>query len=510
MIKFKTLRQRIFAILSLSIIIVAGSISFYLIYDLKTRAYTSFSSVTETINNALVANTKEFVYKNNKTGMQYAIESIKSPYISNIFILNSEKRVMVSQKKYEREKLDKYFNINFNSNKYVFKNDKQHLIFTTFHILDVPIGYLVVEANLNYYLKGLSKSLKGLIIMIFSFLLLTLSIVFFLSRNLSQPLYNIIKTLEETKHNEELIFKEESEKEFSYLSNNISQKHNALLLLNTQLEEKVHQKTIELQAVNKNLEKKIDKAVKDAKSKEQLFHQQTRLAQIGEMISMIAHQWRQPLTAISSNMMLIDLYVESEKYDLANETERKEFIEFLKKKHNNIYDHIEYLSSTTDDFRNLFNPNTKKILININSPLDKALKLISTPIKNKNINLTLNLKSLKNCELYENEIMQVILNILKNASDSLIESSKKEKHLSIETYDTQTHSIIKICDNGMGIPLNIQDKIFDPYFSTKNQKMGTGLGLYMSKNIIEDHNNGKLEFNTNPHNTCFLLTFKHK
>ncbi|RLA62527.1 MAG: histidine kinase, partial [Epsilonproteobacteria bacterium] len=113
----------------------------------------------------------------------------------------------------------------------------------------------------------------------------------------------------------------------------------------------------------------------------------------------------------------------------------------------------------------------------------------------------------KTCSIYQNEIIQVILNLLKNASDALQEANQKQKHLSIMSYDTSGKSVIEICDNGKGIPAAIQSKIFDPYFSTKGNKVGTGLGLYMSKTLIEEHNDGQIEFTNIKNKTCFMLKF---
>jgi len=112
--------------------------------------------------------------------------------------------------------------------------------------------------------------------------------------------------------------------------------------------------------------------------------------------------------------------------------------------------------------------------------------------------------------LYTNELMQVILNILKNAQDSLKNASKqRQSSISIRTYDTDSHAVIEIEDNGGGIKEEYMDKIYDPYFSTKDEKNGTGLGLYMSKTIIQEHHKGELNaFNTDD-GVCFVIKLKY-
>lgn len=230
---------------------------------------------------------------------------------------------------------------------------------------------------------------------------------------------------------------------------------------------------------------------------------------MGEMISMIAHQWRQPLSAISSSIILIERYLESNKFDLTDSQGKKEFMVFLEESHTNIYNHLDYLSTTTDDFRNFFNPNTKKELLSINVPINKALKLIETSMINQNIKLIVRLNATKMSYLYVNEMIQVILNLLKNASDTLKNTFGSQKILTINSYDIEEYTVIEICDNGTGIPKEIQKNIFDPYFSTKDNKTGTGLGLYISKRIIEKHNGGEISFKSTHNKTCFTIRLTH-
>jgi C4-dicarboxylate-specific signal transduction histidine kinase len=511
MIKFKTLRRRIFTLLTSAIVIVAGSISYYLLYDLESRYYRTFNSVTTTINNALVENIRGYVYNNDYEHMNHALDSIKSPYIRNMLILDPKGRVIASQQ--QQVLLNQYFK-DFkkllDSETKSVKNNQQHTILNTFELLDIPLGYLVVEGNMEHYLSQLNSELRGLLTMIVSFFILTISIAFYLSTYISRPLYRIINTLQTTQSTEMLHFEEASEKEFRYLSQNIAAKHNALLELNLQLEEKVEEKIIELKKLNEALEHKVQEAVEETQRKEQLLHKQSRLAQMGEMVSMIAHQWRQPLAAITSTMLLIERHLETDKFSLKKNLKNNDFIEFINSKHELIYNNIEYLSTTTDDFRDFFNPNSTKEHLNVNKPIEKALMLIEKSIINKGIHLHVDLQSKQNYTFYPNELMQVILNLLKNASDALVEHNSVKKSLWVESYDNESEITIKIKDNGIGISPETEEHIFDPYFSTKVQKIGTGLGLYMSKNIIEEHNAGYLEYTKENGITCFVIRFSMK
>lgn len=508
MIHFKTIRSRIFITLSFLIALSAIVIYAYMLHGLKTSTYKSFDSVTQTINNVLVDNIRGYVYNKDTENIQHSIDVIQSEYISNIFILDTNGNIISSYKQSENyDEPYKYFNALKQANDFSLKDDGQHIILNTFALLDITLGYLVVEGNTQHYFSELSEKMSKLIILILSLFFIAIALAYYLSKSISEPLNNIIKTLHSTKDDELLAFKQESEEEFKYLINTIEKKHNALLNLNIQLEDEVNTKVLELQKLNQTLEQKVNQAVKDAQKKEQLFQQQARLAQMGEMISMIAHQWRQPLAAISSAMMVIDRNIETNKFDLAHKNSKEAFFLFLEAKHESIHQNIQHLSTTTEDFRDFFNPNTEQDYISINAPVEKALNLMKTSINNNGIKITTNMKSSKKCHLYQNKVMQVILNILKNASDALVASVTNNKHIEIFTYDTDNDVMVKICDNGIGISKEIQEKLFDPYFSTKGKKIGTGLGLYMSKTIIEEHNNGKIELKTDHGKTCFILRF---
>jgi PAS domain S-box-containing protein len=219
--------------------------------------------------------------------------------------------------------------------------------------------------------------------------------------------------------------------------------------------------------------------ISDIKEKEQMLLQHFRLAQMGEMIGMIAHQWRQPLGAITARVANLSL-----KLMLKKEITPKTLQAELSK----INQYSQHLSSTIDDFRNFFKINKKRNKTSFNKIIEKTLLLIEEPLKNKDITIIKELNSDKEFLTYENEITQVILNLIKNAEDILLENRIKNPTITIITIENK----IIIKDNGKGVPKDIINKIFDPYFSTKLKKDGTGLGLYMSKTIIEEHCNGKL------------------
>jgi len=216
--------------------------------------------------------------------------------------------------------------------------------------------------------------------------------------------------------------------------------------------------------------------------------QQSRLAQMGEMISMIAHQWRQPLGAISTTAVNLRIKLELEAFDLETTQGREESVAYLLRRLDNIEGFVQNLTATIDSFRNFYKPNKDSALTTFKEISTKSLNIIKESLEAENIEIICNYNSTQKIEMYDNEIMQVLLNIFKNAQDNFLEQHIKNPRIEITTEKNS----ITIYDNGGGIPQVILEKIFDPYFSTKIQKNGTGLGLYMSKIIVEDHHRGIL------------------
>jgi len=228
------------------------------------------------------------------------------------------------------------------------------------------------------------------------------------------------------------------------------------------------------------------------------------------MISMIAHQWRQPLAAITSVLMSVDVKLARGTFDLTQEQDRKKFLDYLHKKHHNIHDYVQFLSTTTSDFRNFFNPHKEKEFVRLTRPIEKALEILQKNMQSHGIEIEINLQEDEEILLYKNEVIQVMLNILNNAQDNFLVKQTKNPKVIIKTHIDKHTATISICDNGGGIPNEIIDTVFDPYFSTKDEQNGTGLGLYMSKIIIEEHHNGILMVNNVDKGVCFDIIFNPK
>ena len=234
--------------------------------------------------------------------------------------------------------------------------------------------------------------------------------------------------------------------------------------------------------------------------KDQFIAKQSKFAAMGEMISMIAHQWRQPLTGISmtANNLLLDIELQ--------DTDEKRLQENLE----SISTQVGYLSATIDDFKNFFKPNLKSEAVDINKLIDDSCMVIASTIKGNGITINKNYLDGITAMTIKNDLMQIILNLIKNSMDAYIENKIEDRVINITTSQTIDEVIIDIKDNAGGIPKDVIDKIFDPYFSTKDKKVGTGLGLYMSKLIIETHLGGQLLVETQNDSTNFRIVILKK
>ncbi len=250
-----------------------------------------------------------------------------------------------------------------------------------------------------------------------------------------------------------------------------------------------------------NLEERVALEVKKSNENMTQMLQQSRLAQMGEMMSMIAHQWRQPLASISSIASTLSLDIMMNKY--------KE--EYFQKRLEDINELSLHLSSTIDDFRNFFKEKKIKQKSTVKEVVNGCLTIIESSLKSHNIDLIIESDENIVIDTYVNELKQVLLNIIKNAEDALMEKKAGNPTVWINYYEKNEKVYITIKDNAGGVPGDIIEKIFDPYFSTKKKKEGTGLGLYMSKTIMKEHIGGDIMVvNEDGQGACFTLVLDKK
>lgn len=234
-------------------------------------------------------------------------------------------------------------------------------------------------------------------------------------------------------------------------------------------------------AMQLDLKEYQDSLKKELKLKEDLLTQQNKMATIGEMFENIVHQWKQPLSIITT--ISSGITMQKETGVIIDEIKEKEFLE-------DITQNAQYLADTIDTFRNFFKQK-KKVMFNMSEVINKTTNLIMPTLKDYGIKLDIKSENIEYIGLV-NELIQVLINIIKNSQDEFEKKDIKNPKIEIEAKKTDIHAYIMIRDNAGGIPEDIIDKIFDPYFTTKDKEKGTGIGLYMSQNIIRDHFHGSI------------------
>lgn len=251
-----------------------------------------------------------------------------------------------------------------------------------------------------------------------------------------------------------------------------------------------------LRTLNVNLERQLDAEKNKNKMTEKLMISQSRMAVMGEMIGMIAHQWRQPITVIGiiANNTLLDIQLEN--------TNSKQLINDLKL----IDKHIHFLSRTIDDFRNFFRPNKLPQSVTFGEIAKDLMTIMGKSFDSQQIFLSFEGDSEIAFTTYKNELLQVFLNILNNAKDAFTENINEHPTIRFNLSENDKNSLLFLISNNAGsIPSHILERIFEPYFSTKSEKNGTGLGLYMSSIIVEKHLNGSLRACSDADETTFAV-----
>ena len=238
----------------------------------------------------------------------------------------------------------------------------------------------------------------------------------------------------------------------------------------------------ELELLNRTLEQRIAGEVEKSREKDRMMMQQSRFAAMGEMIGNIAHQWRQPLNMLG--ILIQQMQMEQEKGELSAEVMQERVTKGM--------DLLLYLSRTIDDFRNFFRPGIEPRPFSLAKAIAKTVDFFEPSCSERGIKVTVEGNSALMYTGHVNEFAQALLNILNNARDALLERRPEEPGIVIALHDDGRRGIVTVRDNAGGIAPEVLDKIFDPYFTTKEEGKGTGVGLYMARTIIERHMQGSI------------------
>jgi len=262
-----------------------------------------------------------------------------------------------------------------------------------------------------------------------------------------------------------------------------------------EIEKNLQDAKAELKKVNTNLEDKIKYEIDKNKKQQLIMMEQSKLAQMGEMIANIAHQWRQPLAQVNSSILIIDTVLESKKFQ--NEIIEAKMLE--------IEDLTQYMSNTIDNFQNFFNQDKIKIDFFLREIIDNSISIIKGTLCSNFTQVEINVDKDLKAIGYPMELQQVLVIILSNANDALMIRKIPDPKILIDIKDENNTYIISISDNAGGINIERLERVFEPYYTTKHKSQGRGVGLYMAKMIIEDGMKGKLTLKNNEKGVCFSI-----
>ena len=391
---------------------------------------------------------------------------------------------VTDMKIFDKEKIVAYapVKLSLNDKNIVFGGKKRSID----HLLgnDGEIWSVVIEKDKDAIFNKVLPRINNLLLIGLFFIILLAIVLFIIVDRVSSPLSRLSEVVKKIGRGErDIKIEQESNDEVGELAKSFKD-----------MFENLKKTTASRDELEKEVEKRVE-AQKKLKERDEMLIAQSKQAAMGEMIGMIAHQWRQPISIIS--MAINNIMVDMELDELKEESVRECSSEILNE--------TRYLSQTIDDFRNFFKPNKEKEVVLVQELYDDVYKLIGKSLENNNIELSFLGDTNLKVKTYGRELLQVFINILNNAKDALIESSRDEKKISILTCKEKKSIVFELCDNAGGVKKAIISKIFDPYFSTKDEKNGTGLGLYMSKTIVEKHLLGDIWVENRDNGACFVV-----
>ncbi len=358
---------------------------------------------------------------------------------------------------------------------------------------DIPVLFMTALAETGSKVKGLKAGAVDYITKPFQREELQARIAVHLHNR------ELTKRLQEAKEQLEARV-EERIAELAQVNNEL---HEKAVLLEEEISERVlaeqelHVKQTQLEALNRTLETRVQEEVQRNREKDAMLIQQSRLAAMGEMISNISHQWRQPLNELGIMIQMLRVDVGESQL---TETKVEEFSTAC-------MSIIQHMSQTIDTFRDFFKKDKPLAVFEVSAAINRAVELVHASFRSAGIRLSLELEPGCLIEGYANEFSQVMLNLFNNARDILVERCAVVPEITVTARNEYGQIKIAVEDNAGGIPADIIEKIFDPYFTTKHKSQGVGLGLYMSKMIIEGKMGGLIEAGNSSGGARFQLVF---
>ena len=481
----------------------------------KESIISSLESESKTMADAMTLLNKENLIIDNKIGIfEFLNEYVKlNKQIESVIISRNENAYNIIIKKESWDVIDSKNEIYESAqNDFVqfsiitspYLNKKVFKYTYPIYFSNILWGWLHIDVSLIEYDKKIEQMYLQFIFLAIFMLITSIFLSYFIAKMVAKPIVSLNNVSNEIARgnlsiranittNDEIGI---LAKTYNKMLENLENSQNELKNSRNKLELRVQERTKELEDVNSKLEEKskllkelndgleerVKEEIRKQQKQEQLLIQQSKLAAMGEMIGNIAHQWRQPLNALSLVLQNINFAYEMD--DLSEE--------FMHKSMDKANLLTNTMSKTIDDFRNFFKPNKQEVEFFISDAIKNAISLIESTFQHHNITIESKINDDANIKGFPNEFSQVVLNILNNAKDAIIENNIGSGKVLINVEKIDNKATISVIDNAGGIPNNILEKVFNPYFTTKEEGKGTGIGLYMSKNIIETNMNGKL------------------
>lgn len=351
-------------------------------------------------------------------------------------------------------------------------------------------GAIQIDFDTSEYQANVDRMYRQLLYISVFVVLVILAVGYFFARWLTRPISVISDAASRVANGDMAAYVDirrtdeigQLSRSFNQMVDALQESREKLQNYNQELEQNVAERTHALDELNHTLDQRVRDEIAKRKEQENLLIHQSRLAAMGEMIGAIAHQWRQPLNALS--LVMQNVSMQQRMGTLSEES--------MARMHDKAGQLVQRMSSTIDEFRDMFKPGKHSEAFNLLQALRSATGIMEGVFKNHNIELQLDCD--ESIELFgvPGEFSQVVLNLIGNAKDALLASRQPSPCILIRGYAAGARVCLEVEDNGGGIPADVLGRVFEPYFTTKEQGQGSGIGLYMSKIIVENNMHGRL------------------
>lgn len=467
-----SIKIKIIAIITVFFAIVLFLNTLYSLNNSKVQLNKYLDNLNKSSAKILVKNVRGYMYNLNYQKIKKTLDSFDNEYFKNIYILTDDGHIF-AQRESNKIIYEKY--ANFEKLK-AEKNNNEFSFFMPIIVSNTIIGYVVIENNDMIFQELKDEKRSEILRLFFILLLITILISYFISMIITKPIDKIIANIKKLNENKDFNF-EHTNDEYGYLSKEIEKNHK------------------NIQNLNNNLEKIVEKEIRKNKDKDKILQEQSLRASLGGMMDAIAHQWIQPLSVIK--ILIQDLELKSEFSTLKHED--------IEKTSKNTYNQISHMKETLNEFRSFFRVNKETEKVSLSKAVNLTLELLKNDFEKSKIEVNLETSYLKEVSIIPNEFKHVLINILNNAKDAFISKGIKNRVINIKIYEKDSKVLIDILDNAGGIDENIIDNIFEINVTSKEKTKGTGIGLYISRLIIHKIN-GQIKAKNKEQGSCFTIS----